>query len=441
MNMLTYKMFLAFIFSGMLCMAQRGYLRAGVAPIEISPTSAMLPMGGVQSFKSIHDSLYARALVIDNGISNAAIVSLDLGSVPGGDDLVNIIASELKIKPEYVLLHNHNAPTGGRGNQPGALNLYYELVKKGTHEAVRLANSRLRLADVGFATDKAYINTNRDEKIGNDYRIGYNPDCPSDKTVAVVSFIDHQTSEPLAIYSNYTVHAVVMFRAKTKDMSGEITGDLPGATSNYVEAHFNNAIALWTSGAAGDQNPIFMANYNQDHQEVQDTGAGGYAIRDVLSRRLGEEIVRLTKSIANTRYDVEIWGNQNTVSCPGQRNSRSPAAPGTHVSVSTVNMVDGDPIKIPLSLLMINDIALLGISGELYTEIGQDLKRTSKFDRTDVVTHILYGVGYIATDAAYLFPAEKTVANRIKSRCAASAIRNGMVEYLLHRNAAISTQK
>lgn len=431
--------------------AQRGELRAGAAKVDISPLSSMLPIGGMQQYANIHDPIYARALVMDNGINKAALISLDLGSVPGGDDLVNSIITELKVKPEHIVLsavHNHNAPSIGRSFQPGTPNPYYDLVKKGVIEAVRQANSKMKLAEIGYGTGKAYINTNRDEKIGNEYHMGYNPEGPSDKTVAVISVVDRQTYEPMAIYSNYAVHAVVMYRAKTKDGLPEITGDLPGATSNYVEAHFKNAIALWTSGPAGDQNPIFMANYNQDHPDVHDTGASGYAILDVLSRRLGEEIVRVAKSIQNRSKEVEIWGKQGFATCPGQRNSAAPAGgsvPGTTLKPSEVKMIDAEPVDIPISLFMINDLALVGISGELYTQIGTHLKSKSLFDRTLIVTHTPKGVGYIATDAAYLLPAEKTVGNRIKPGCAESAIVEGitvmMREYLNVQKAAKASVK
>jgi hypothetical protein len=43
---------------------------------------------------------------------------------------------------------------------------YFGIVKKGIIEAARQANANLQPARIGFGTGKAYINTNRDEKIG-----------------------------------------------------------------------------------------------------------------------------------------------------------------------------------------------------------------------------------------------------------------------------------
>jgi hypothetical protein len=121
------------------------------------------------------------------------------------------------------------------------------------------------------------------------------------------------------------------------------------------------------------------------------------------------------------------------VTCPGQKRA-NPPQPGMpaagYGAPSDVKMVDGDPVNIPLSLLMINDIALAGVSGEVFTEIGIHLKRDSLFDRTVMVTQTPNGIGYIPTDAAYLLPSEKAVGNRIKPGCAEPAIINGFLEMM-----------
>jgi len=103
------------------------------------------------------------------------------------------------------------------------------------------------------------------------------------KTVAVIT-VTTPAGDPIAVWSNYAVHGVVMFLSKTRDGQSEITGDIGGATSNYVEDRMKGAIAVWTPAAAGDQNPLFMSTYNQDAPDVHDEGAAGWAILDVQAR-------------------------------------------------------------------------------------------------------------------------------------------------------------
>ena len=412
----------AFLISPVVCAAQMGSLRAGAAKVDISPTKDMFPFTSERTYGSIHDPIYARALVLDNGSMKVAFISMDLVEVVGGDDLVKAVTDELKIPREHLILnatHDHNAPGPGGGQVTKQIEPWYAIFKKGVVEAARQANANLQPARIGFGTGKAYVNTNRDEKIGEGYHMGYAPEGPSDKTVAVIE-VTNASGDPIAIYANYAVHGVVMFLTHTQDGQMQITGDLPGWTSNYVEGHFKNAVALWTPGAAGDQNPIFMGDYNQDAPDVHDEGAAAWAILDVESRRLGEEIVRVTRNIQNTTDRVVLWGAQTSVTCPGQVRA-DPPKPGVPNSGS-LKMIDGDPVKIPLALVMVNDIAVAGVSGEVFTEIGQHVKQQSLFDHTIMVTLLPNREGYIPSDAAYLLPSQMAVTNRLKPGCAEPAI-------------------
>jgi neutral ceramidase len=165
---------------------------------------------------------------------------------------------------------------------------------------------------------------------------------------------------------------------------------------------------------------------------VHDEGAAGWAILDVQARRLGEEIVRVYRNIQNTTDRVVLWGATTSVTCPGQRRAdppkaEVPASGSFTPSSSTAKMVDGDPVTIPLGLVMINDIALASVSGEVFSEIGQHVKKDSLFDRTVMVTLSPGRIGYIPTDKAYLLPAAMAVNNRLKPGCAEPAIVDAFV--------------
>jgi hypothetical protein len=419
----------ALIVSAAISTAQAGPLRAGVAKVDISPTPDMFPIKDMQTYGSLHDPLFARALVLDNGSAKIALVSCDAIHFPFGNELIKAVTDELKIPAANVILnatHDHNSPAGGGQGDNAVKAPYFEILKKGIAEAARQANANLQPARIGFGTGKAYLNTNRDEKIGAGYHMGYNPDGPSDKTVAVM-LVTKPNGDPLAIYASYAVHSVVMFRNHTKDGQVQVSGDLGGWASKYVEDHFNGAVALWTMAAAGDQNPLFQTDYNQDAPDVHEEGEGGFAILDVLSRRVGEEIVRVTKKIQNTSDKAVLWAASTSVTCPGQVRAEAPQ-PGVPQAgwrgPAHVAMKDGDPVTIPLQLAMVNDIAIAAVSGEVFTEIGEHIKRDSLFDRTFLVTMLPNGIGYIPTDKAYLMPSEKAITNRIKPGCA----EPGMVE-------------
>ena len=74
-----------------------------------------------------------------------------------------------------------------------------------------------------------------------------------------------------------------------------------------------------------------------------------------------------------------LWGADATMTRLGQE--RDPASPSATAAGSPTNstrstkMVDGKPVDIPLNLMMINDIALANVAGEVFTEISQKRKR------------------------------------------------------------------
>jgi neutral ceramidase len=272
--------------------------------------------------------------------------------------------------------------------------------------AVRRAQAGLQPAKVGFGTGKANVNTNRRAPDGSGgWMLGNNPDDVSDKTVAVIRF-ETASGEPLAIFSNYAVHGTVLGPGNL-----QISADLPGATSRVVETHYNDTVvAPWTSGAAGDQDPIYRVG--TDFKNVA-----------ALGQLLGEEVIKVADGI-KTSARARIRGMQKVVTCPGKRTVQSPGPDREYKTE------DSDPVPIRLSLLVINDIAIAGVSGEVLTNIGLRLKRESPFNRTIMVTHCNGSSGYLPDDAAYDRVSYEIISTRVKRGCAENAIVNGLVEMM-----------
>lgn len=415
---------------------------AGAAKVDITPAAdAALPMSGYadrkEGFKGIHDHIYVRAIVLGDGTRLAAVVAWELIGVPDAawEEVSQRVAKEIGIPPEYLLLcavHDHSAPApfGMYGNDSPKSAAYTKQVEDATVEAIRKAKESLQPAKIGMGTGKAYININRREySAENGWWLGYNPEGPSDKTVAVIRF-DALSGKPIAFLINYAVHAVVM-----GGENYEITGDLAGATSRYVENYYRgnpaeaprsdagdgmqlpqeqkseSAVALWTSGAAGDQNPVALAR------------GSNFTLVDALGQILGEESVRVARGI-HTSEEAKIWGKQEVVTCPGRK-----LEPG-HVPRKDYKWGEADPVSIRLSLLKINDIALTGVSGEVLTMIYEHLKEKSPSSATVMVTHANGASGYIPDDAAFGQVSYEITTSRLKPGCAESAIVDGFVKLM-----------
>ena len=415
-----------------------GPLRVGAAKVDITPSQGELPKN---SF-GVLDHLYARAIVIDNGGSSAALITVDAGGVPTPiwETVTKQVESELKIPVGNVLLtatHTHSAG-GPRGPD------YAQKIV----ESVRLAKQRLVPARVGYGTGVSYINVNRqivDPKTGRWWE-GPNYDGPSDKTVAVLKF-ETVAGEPIAVYYNYAVHAVIAGQLD------QVSGDIPGAASRYVEDSFDDKIvAVWSSGAAGDQNPIyFQQTYDLREIRIKDYATRGVDISNAmppggegLDRKnpavarlmnqqrqmvssmgqfLGEEVLHVMRGIERMDTAAAVHGGFTTISCPGRERTNQGRAgfEGTYK--------DGPPVEIRLGLLRVGDVMIGGVNAEVFNPIAQRLKQESPYKATMVATLTNGSArsGYIPDDESFGKYTFEVLSSRLKPGCAESAIVNGIL--------------
>jgi hypothetical protein len=335
--------------------------------------------------------------------------------------LVQRIAREIGIPATNIILaasHNHNAPMvslanigGTRKNGPGAP-AFVAKVENDLLAVIRQAKANLQPVRIGVGTGTAYVNINRDQLTpAGGYKLGRNPDGPSDRTVWVVRF-DTAAGEPMALFTNYAVHAVVLGSKNT-----QLTGDLPGATSRFVEQRYNDkVISLWTPGAGGDQNPVAMGN-SPDAQK-------NFNLVDSLGQILGEEIVRVADNIKTAIPQGKISGTERVVTCPGKKNDPEARARGE------IKFLDADPVSFRLVLLMIDRIALAAVPGEVGTRIYQRLRKESPLNQTIMVTLSNGRIGYIPDDAAYDNPTFEVNGSPLKKGCGESSIISAFLEMI-----------
>ncbi len=417
-------------------------LRAGAVRIDYTPRGPQLPA----NFTGVLDPIFVRTVVLDNGSTRAALVAIDAGALP--PDIYKKVSSraaaELKIPPSQLLMsasHTHSVPFR-------LDNSVEEIILRSLHEAA----GRLQPVRVAYGTGVSYINVNRDrvDPKTNRWWEGPNYDGTSDKTVAVVR-IETPAGKPIAVYYNYAVHGVI---TGTLDM---ISGDIPGAASRYVEESLgDDAVALWTSGAAGDQNPIY---FNQTY-ELRDIRIADYAKRgedisnamppggqgmdrnnprvkllmdqqkrmnETLGQMLGEEVLHvLREGLDKSPADATLRGAQATFSCPARQRTDSGRAGNAGA------YVDAGQVAIGLGALRIGDVYVGTVDAEVYNAIAQRLKRESPFKHTMMatLTNGMAETGYIPSEDAFGRNVFTVLSSRLKPGCAEAGIVNGLLDLM-----------
>ncbi len=228
--------------------ARAASLSAGVAARSITSDTPTT---------TVNDPLYAKALVVDDGRTKIAIISLDLGGASTSlvSEIRRRLREEMGIGEGNVLVgasHNHHVQGQTVKDLAGVI-----------VQTVRQANDSLAPVKVGSGTgreDRIMMNRRLEMKDGKHWAIRRaNPSPqdshvakigPADPEIGVLRLDDQATGRPLAVLYNFAGHAYGGVP------NGGVTADFPGFASAVLEEALDGATALFLQGTAGDITPI-----------------------------------------------------------------------------------------------------------------------------------------------------------------------------------------
>lgn len=423
------------------CMAQSKSekpIKVGASKLNITPSKEEL---GANSL-GIHDSVYCRAIVIDNGVTAAALVTVSGNqSEQSWKTATQRIEKELGIPAVNIVLSSTHSHSVGR----------IQKIDEKIFTAVKEAKAKMQPARIGWGTGVSYINVKRDliDPKTRTWWEGPNYDGPVDRNVYVISF-EAIDGTPIAVYYNYAMHAVLMGQY---DM---VSDDAPGATSRYIENSYDNKIvAVWSEGACGDINPIYFqqtfdlrdirikdyAKRGEDISNAMPPGGVGLdrknptvqklmkeqeEITNAMGVMLGEEVKHVMRVIERPEVKIAIKADQKVLKFPGRRrtNQGRGGVEGTYV--------DADSVTVRVGVLLLGDIAVGTVNGETYNQIARQFMKESPYARTMMVT-IANGsatTGYIPDDASFGQNVFEVLSSRLKPGYAERGIINGILDLM-----------
>ena len=420
-------------------------LQVGAAKLCISPTPDMFPVpvavpnAMYEEVKEGQD-LHVRAIVADNGEKRVLFLAFEAGGVPWPDELLGYLKESYGFEEEDVLLsasHCHSMPRIDHGNNRDAyrdpasrtdnMGRFATMVLNKAVEVVGLALKTMRPAKVGYGEGKSYLNINRDQLFYEGFWMqGQNWEGPSDKTLAVVEFVDDD-NKVIAAILNYACHSVTNFVQKDYDGKYKVSCDFPGIACDWLERHFGNgAIIAWQSGAAGNQNPVMAfggRRYDLLGTNYSALNGGTIGASYINCITMGEQhaidALQAMEKINTFIENPEIKTYLGGVEFPGQKFPEGIDRAKHRWMVDNIafgleGWTPGTPLKKELAvmepsgkiipgrtqLFVIGDTAFYGFNAELYNEIGMLCKQESPFKHTIVTTHTHYTIGYILDDAS-----------------------------------------
>lgn len=368
-------------------------LLAGTAAIDVTPPLG-IKLAGFASrdhgAEALHDPLYSKALVLDDGHTRLCLITNDL--IAFRAELVDLIRGHIHeatgILPENILLscsHTHSGP------QVGDDDFRFVLAKQ-VAGAARVAAANLRPARLGSARGPVQVGINRREMRDGQMVLGRNPDGPVAPWVDVVR-VDDEAGNPLSILFAHSCHPVT----RASD-SYFISADYPGQAQALVQLVHPGAVAMFAQGCSGNINSEPVGGSFEDVRRLGTMLAGEVLkvrelaqTTDDLRLAVAHEMVHLPcQEIPDLdQIDAELASCEeqlaayeaagNTYQVNMQRAFRDTWAKLRDLKLRGEEL---PPYDFPLHGFAFGDIAILGLPGEVFVEYQLHAEAVSPFRQT-----------------------------------------------------------
>ena len=392
----------------------------GVSKKKITPPAQLMEhLHGLSNitFSEVLDELYVRVLMLGDGQKKILFVVFDLDKVPWPERYLPALSAQTGIPEGHIALlsiHTHTAPIAGwRPTEgPNFIERKPEHVQKATHEyeafleqVVRETVSEAMQAQqpvrIGWGRGESYININRVEEYlvrkedgTTEVRIGLgqNPAVEVDRGLFVLRVEDLQ-GNLVACLANYAVHnCVIIGNRCAKDGGTLLSGDLCGTVTQLIEENHPGCVAFWTSGAAGDVNPIMM---NQIFYPDPKTGA--QAVHEVP---VGDTTPLIMLKVLSTRHYADILRVLERIRCEDETSTVDGAVKWLELPSS-----GEEPYRIRVHMSRIGELGIWGMSGELYSALGKAITQALPGGTHLITNHdasLITNSGYIFDDETFL---------------------------------------
>ena len=407
--------------------AEQRTLLAGAAQVDITPPLGEMIVGGFVPFPAdrIHDPLFAKSIVLDDGQNRIAIVVCDNLGIRREefDEAKAEISATTEIPVSNLFMsatHTHSATRGQTDK-------YRPILVRGIVDAVRQAVQNLEPATIGWGSvDEPTEVFNRrwfvkdpelrHNPFGGIDQVRMNPPRghaslikpagPIDPEISILS-IQAVDGTQLALLANYSLHYVGGVNR------GEISADYFGLFAKAVTESLGTKskhppmVGILTNGTSGDINNI---NFKQRDSRRWAPYEKMQQVADLVAKRVVETHQSIEHRswvpIASLQQELilQVRKSDETLRQYFSEVAKRPESETKHhryemIYADRVANLDAGPdtFSVPLQCIKIGPLAILGIPFETFAEIGLELKTKSPFEQTFTIELANDSRGYLPT--------------------------------------------
>jgi len=403
--------------------------RAGAATSNITPWLGISSNGGMQDRvpQHVHDELRARALVLDDGQTRLALVTVDSCMVPRPilDAAKKLVHQHSSLPIENMLVsatHTHTAGTATPVFQSEADAEYSLFLTRKIADSVRLALNNLEPARIGWSVGavpqhvfnrrwKMKPGTIPPNPLGGIDQVKMNPVAgspdlvepagPTDPDLTVIS-IRALNGRPMALLANYSLHYVG---------AGHFSADYFGVFADRIQQLLGADrqdppfVGMLSNGTSGNINNI---DFRQ-----QRTADPPFSRMKAVADDVAAEALRVANSISYHDW-VPLAVRQTEI----ELGVRRPTAKERESARAIVSKAQGPAMRTPeeiyaretvliseyppsvpiiLQAMRIGELGIAAIPCEVFVEIGLEIKKKSPFATTFTTSLANGHNGYLPT--------------------------------------------
>lgn len=433
--------------------AEEAVLKGGVAEVDITPPVGYPHYRGFAT--GVKDPLYVKALVLQQGEVKWALAVCDLLWIERdlsaevrlqvrektGIPFENILLSATHTHtgpayhPNIYELNEHRREGGAAAAEAIARENYPEVLRDRIVEALVTAHDAAVPVTLGTATARiSDLSFNRrfflaDGKVRTNPGVGnrsiVKPAGPIDPELHMVTVDRVADGAILGVVSNFAVHS------DTRGGS-EFSADYSGELARRLEEKLGEGIvSLYLQGTSGDLNHV---NVRKDSKRLDTATIGGRLASELLqlkgreesvaSPRLGASCEVVSAPLQSYNEAELIWAkNREAEPKYGESGLFQLRRPMKIRSLERIRRteaipptVEAQPWILPLEVQVFrvsDEIAVVGLPGEVFVELGLAIKAASPFPTTLVVELTHVHIAYLPTRAAFAQGGYETLNSRL----------------------------
>jgi neutral ceramidase len=434
--------------------SQTSEILAGTSAVNITPPLAYPHYRGEST--GAHDSLYAKALVLKQGDVTIALVICDLLWVERSlSSSVRLQISEKTGIPYSNIIiagtHTHTGPayhpnirelTGKLRppfdeDTPSAVkDPYLESLADQIANSVIIAHKSLENVQLESGTGQANgISFNR-RFIMVDGKVVFNPGVgnkaailpagPVDPQVGILMLRKVSDNSPLALLSNFGVHADTFGGSR-------FSADYPGFLAQALgSAIGGGCISIFATGPCGDLNHVDVQGNEKKRLSTKDIGEhlSNAIIKEIPSlKRVGNSFLSMRSQFVYaplqeyTQAELS-WANDESAKAlhkesaflERRRRLKIRSLERLRRTEAIAPTVEREGWKLPLEVQVIGigkDLAIVGLPGEVFVDLGLAIKKSSPFKTTLVIELTNSHIAYVPTRKAFSQGSYETINSRL----------------------------